>query len=291
MSEQPRLIWDVQAELGEGALWDERDEALWFTDIKSQKIYSYDPASGERRMWSSPEKVSFVVPARSGGFIAGLHSGLHRFDPQSGAFELIVEVEPDRPDNRLNDAVVDREGRLWFGTMHDPQGDRTGAFYCFHEGKLRSTGIGGICITNGPAVSPDATRLYWVDTRRGTISECEIRGDGTLGDSAELVRIPPAEGHPDGPTVDGEGSIWIALYGGWEARRYSRRGELLDRVRFPVANLTKLALGGAGLGTAFATSARQELSDEELSKQPHAGGLFAFQVDTPGVASPAVADR
>lgn len=291
MSERVRLVWDVEAQLGEGALWDERDDGLWFTDIKRRKVYRYDPATGERREWPAPEQVGFVVPASSGGFIAGLHSGLHRFDPQSGAFELLVEVEPDRPDNRLNDAVVDPEGRLWFGTMHDGESDRSGAFYCFHRGELRRTSLTGICITNGPAVSPDGTRLYWVDTRRGTIGECAIRDDGTLGESAELIRIPPAEGHPDGPTVDSDGCIWIGLYAGWEARRYSPRGELLESVRFPVANITKVAFGGADLKSGFATSARQHLGEQELAKQPDAGGLFEFRADTPGVASPAVADR
>lgn len=291
MSEQPRLIWDVEAQLGEGPLWDERDAALWFTDIKRRKVYRYDPASGERREWPAPEQVGFVVPARSGGFIAGLQSGLHRFDPQSGAFGLLVEVEPDRPDNRLNDAVVDPEGRLWFGTMHDGESDKSGAFYCFHRGELRRTRITGIAITNGPAISPDGKRLYWVDTRRGTVGACAIGEEGTLGESAELIRIPPDEGHPDGPTVDSDGCIWIGLYAGWEARRYSPRGELLDRVRFPVANITKVAFGGADLRTGFATSARQHLGNEELAKQPDAGGLFEFRVDTPGIASPSVADR
>ena len=285
------LIWDIRTQLGEGPLWDSRDDALWFSDIKRQKIYRYDPASGERREWNSPEQVGFVVPAASGGFIAGLQSGLHRFDPASGGFDLIVEVEPHAPGNRLNDGVVDPAGRLWFGTMDNGESDTSGAFYCFHRGELRQTGIDGVCITNGPAVSPDGKTLYWVDTRRGTLSAAPIRDDGNLGHSELLVRFDPAEGNPDGPTVDSAGDIWVGIYGGWEARRYSPAGDLLERVRFPVANITKLALGGADLRTAFVTTARQKIDDQGLSEQPLAGGLFEFQVDTPGVASAAVADR
>ena len=291
MSGEARLIWNLQARLGEGALWDERDDAFWFTDIKGRKIYRYDPASGGRSEWDSTEQVGFVVPATSGGFIAGLQSGLHRFDPESGAFDLLVEVEPDKPTNRLNDAVVDPAGRLWFGTMDDRTTDRTGAFYCFREGELIETGIDDICITNGPAVSPDGTTLYWVDTLAGTISAAEIRDDGTLGPSRPLVRIHPTDGHPDGPTVDSEGCVWIALYGGWQARRYSPSGELLDRIDLPVANITKLALGGPGMRSGFVTTARQGLDEAALEKQPLAGGLFEFRTEVPGVASPAVADR
>jgi len=286
-----RPIWDLRAELGEGPLWDDRDGAFWFTDIKRQKIYRYDPATGARGEWDSPQQIGFVVPARSGGFIAGLKSGLHRFDPDTGTFDLIVQVEPDRPSNRLNDAAVDARGRLWFGTMDDGEKDRSGAFYCFHQGELRPAGITGIAITNGPALSPDGTRLYWVDTLERTLSAAEVRADGSLGSSTVLIRIGLGDGNPDGPSVDSNGDIWIALYGGWEARRYSPAGQLLQEVRFPVANITKVAFGGDDLRTGLATTARQKLEPEALEKQPLAGGVFTFEVETPGVASPAVADR
>src|SRR5215212_8196105 len=153
-STEPRSVWDVGAELGEGPVWVERDRALWFTDIKRQKIYRFDPATDERAEWGSPEQVGFVLPAEGGGFVAGLQSGLYRFDPGNGEFELIVEVEPDIPTNRLNDGVVDPLGRLWFGTMDNGERDKSGAFYCFDGGVLKRTNVSGIAITNGPAISP-----------------------------------------------------------------------------------------------------------------------------------------
>jgi sugar lactone lactonase YvrE len=290
MGSEPHLFWDMKAELGEGPVWVERDQALWFTDIKRRQVHRYDPGSGQRQSWSAPEEIGFVLPAARGGFVAGLQSGLHRFDPGTGGFDPIVHVEPEKPGNRLNDGVVDPTGRLWFGTMHNKETDKSGAFHRFERGLLHPTGLSGICITNGPAVSPDGRLLYWVDTLAGRINASEIAADGHLGAARELIRINPEEGHPDGPTVDAEGCIWIGLYGGWEARRYSPAGELLDRVRFPVANITKIALGGADLRTAFATSARQFLKPEELEEQPLAGGLFGFEVDVPGIASPLVAD-
>ena len=99
----------------------------------------------------------------------------------------------------------------------------------------------------------------------------------------------PAEGHPDGPTVDAEGCIWISLYSGWEARRYSADGELVDRVCFPVSNITKIAFGGSDLRSAFATTARHLLRPDALEQQPLAGGLFRFEAGVAGVPSPLVA--
>src|SRR5947209_16802707 len=91
---EPKLVWEIEAELGEGPVWVERDHALWFVDIKKHLIHRYDPASGDQKSFTAPEQVGFVFPAESGGFIAGLQSGLHHFDEATGKFERIVEVEP-----------------------------------------------------------------------------------------------------------------------------------------------------------------------------------------------------
>jgi sugar lactone lactonase YvrE len=286
---EPRSVWDVAAELGEGPVWVERDCALWFTDIKKRKIHRYDPATGDRRTWSAPEQVGFVLPAAGGGFVAGLMSGLHRFDESTGRFTLIAEIEPDRPGNRLNDGAVDPAGRLWFGTMDNGESAETGAFYRFERGLVAPTGLAGIAITNGPALSPDGRILYFVDTRGGTIGAADVGEKGELGPSRPFARIDPADGHPDGPTVDSEGCVWIGVYAGWEARRYSPAGELLDRVRFPVANITKIAFGGDDLRTVYATTARQLLAPTEIERQPQAGDLFEFRVDVPGLPCPLVA--
>jgi len=284
----PSPVWPLEAELGEGPVWVERDRALWFVDIKKQQVHRYDPATGEKRSWDSPQQVGFILPAEGGGFVAGLQSGLYHFDETSGAFDLIVEVEPDKPNNRLNDGVTDPSGRLWFGTMDNSEKDKTGAFYRYAGGRLTRTDIGDISITNGPAVSPDGSLLYFVDTLKGTIDVAEIAGDGSLGARRPFVRIDPSDGHPDGPTVDSEGYVWISLYAGWEARRYSPSGELVQRVRFPVANITKLAFGGADLKTAYATTARQMLTPDVIAEQPLIGALFEFSVDVAGVPCPLV---
>jgi D-xylonolactonase len=288
MSASPSPVWPLEAELGEGPVWVKRDRALWFVDIKKQLVHRYDPATGEKRSWDSPEQVGFVLPAESGGFIAGLQSGLYRFDETNGSFDLIVKVEVDKPHNRLNDGVVDPAGRLWFGTMDNREKDKTGGFYCFAEGRLMPTNIGDISITNGPAVSPDGSLLYFVDTLKGTIEVADIASDGSLAARRPFVRIDPREGYPDGPTIDSEGCVWISLYAGWESRRYSPSGELLQRVRFPVANITKLAFGGDALTTAYVTTARQMLSPDIIAKQPLIGALFEFSVSVPGVPCPLV---
>lgn len=279
---KPESVWAVEAELGEGPVWAEG--ALWFVDIKKQKVHRLDPRSGEKSSWDSPEQIGFLLPTEGGGFVAGLQSGLHRFDASPGEFDRIVEVEPELPGNRLNDGVVDPAGRLWFGSMDNGESEATGRFYRFEGGRVHDAGLPRIAITNGPAVSPDGRTLYWVDTLGQTIHACDLAEDGTLGESRLFATIGEKEGFPDGPTVDSEGCVWIGLYVGWEARRYSPDGELIERVAFPVSNITKLAFGGEDLRTVYATTARQGIKPESMGKQPEAGALFAFEVDVPGLA-------
>lgn len=282
---EPESVWSVGAELGEGPVWVQRDRALWFVDIKRKKIHRFDPASGAKRSWDTPEQTGFLLPADGGGFVAGTQSGLYRFDEASGNFSLIAQVEPDLPGNRINDGVVDPSGRIWFGTMDNSEKSATGAFYVAHGRHVSACTLPKVTITNGPALSPDGRILYHVDTLAGLIHACDVADDGTLGPSRPFTHIPNEEGYPDGPTVDAEGCVWIGLYFGWEARRYSPAGELIGRVRFPTSNITKLAFGGDDMRTVYATTAQQGLTPDKLAEQPEAGSLFAFRADVPGVPS------
>jgi sugar lactone lactonase YvrE len=267
--------------LGEGPAW--IGDALWFVDIKRKKLHRFDPAANALRSWDAPEQIGWILPADDGGMLAGLQSGIHRFDPATGGFALLAEVEPDRPTNRLNDAATDPSGRIWFGTMDDSEREVTGRFYRFERGRIADTGLAPVPITNGPALSPDGSLLYHVDTRGQRIQVCDVAPDGRLGPSRPFATLGPGEGFPDGPIVDSEGCVWIALFAGWSARRYSPAGEWIGTVTFPVANITKLAFGGEDLRTVYATTARLHLSPEALEAQPEAGDLFAFRADVPGV--------
>ncbi|UZK67484.1 SMP-30/gluconolactonase/LRE family protein [Sphingomonas sp. M1-B02] len=282
VTSEPVSIWQLGAPLGEGPVWVERDFALWFVDIKSHKIHRYDPATGGTRSWDTPGQVSFILPVESGGFVAGLQSGLARFDERDGSFTPIVTPEADKPGNRLNDATVDAKGRLWFGSMDDGEAATTGTIY-----RLAADGrcvplTPMVPITNGPAVSPDGRTLYHVDTLGGVVYAADIDEDGMLANRREFVRIPNSEGFPDGPVVDSEGCVWIGLYMGWAVRRYSAAGELLETVKFPVSAITKIAFGGPDLKTVFATTANKHVASADLSKEPHAGDLFEFEVSVAG---------
>ena len=213
---------------------------------------------------------------------------MHLFAPQSGGFQLITEVDADRPRNRLNDAHVDAAGRLWFGTMDDDEVNPTGALYRFDARGLQRCDDGYV-ITNGPATSPNGKTLYHIDTLERVIYSFDLSADGSLSARRVFARVDKTDGYPDGPAVDAEGCVWVGLYGGWGVNRYSPQGELLSKLSLPVANCTKPLFGGEDLRTLYITSAWKGLAAEQRAQQPLAGGLFAMRVATPGMPAREVA--
>ncbi|MGN6376377.1 MAG: SMP-30/gluconolactonase/LRE family protein [Sphingomonas sp.] len=281
-------VWELGATLGEGPMWNADDGAVWFVDIKRHQVHRFTPSTNERKSWHAPDQVAWVQPTVDGRWLAGLKTGLHWFDPESGSFTKWFDPEPQLPGNRLNDSCVDPHGRLWFGTMDDAEKEATGSVYRLTEDGTAVACGPECCIVNGPVASPDGKTLYHVDTLASRIWRYDIAASGELSNAEVLTEIEHTAGHPDGPTIDAEGCIWVGLFGGWGVRRYSPSGELLAEVKLPVANVTKIALGGPNLTTAFATTASMGLDEAQLAEQPLAGCLFSFEVDVPGLPAPKV---
>jgi sugar lactone lactonase YvrE len=275
-------VWPVGAILGEGPHWSATEQALWFVDIKAPAIHRYHPATGAQQSWPAPERIGFLLPARAGTLIAGLKTGLHKFNPETGNFTLLHVVEPHAPNNRLNDGFVDSQGFLWFGSMDDNEEEPSGALYQLNDsGCIRRDP--GYVVTNGPAESPDGGVLYHTDTLAGMIYAFDRTRTGSLSNKRVFARLAPGSGFPDGPIVDAEGCLWTGVFGGWGLQRYSPQGELLQTIRLPCSAVTKAAFAGDDLKTLYITTAHVALDAEQRRQQPLAGGLFRTRVDVPGL--------
>ena len=279
---EPICIWDVGAQLGEGALWHAATRSVYFVDIKGRRIHRCAADGSDRRSWDAPGQPGFIVPDADGGLVCALEDGLYRFDPASGAFTVLKKVEDDVPGNRFNDGYVDAGGNLWFGSMDDGQTQPSGALYRLGRDGVLARADDSYIITNGPAISPDGRTLYHTDTPLRRVYAFGLREDGRLADKRVFLQLPEGS-RPDGMAVDSEGHLWIALFGAGRIERYTAAGVLVGTVQFPCTNITKLAFGGDDLRTAYVTTAAKGLSEEQRRAQPLAGALFAFRVDTPGL--------
>ena len=278
-------VLPLDCALGEGAVWDARRRLVWFVDIKKHLVWRYNPATGEAVFSRAPDQIGWVIPATDGRLLAGLKDGLYVFDPDRDVFTKLTELPGEPEFNRLNDACSHPNGAVFFGSMDDEdQGRKTGRFYRFHRGKVTPAGPDGISITNGPAVSPDGRSIYFTDTLGKTIMVADVDADGEVGPARLFVdtRRDFPDAFPDGPVVDGEGCVWTGLWNGGAVARYSREGALLQRVRVPATNVTKMAFGGDDLRTVYITTARIGLDAAVLAAEPMAGSLFSFRCGVAG---------
>ena len=202
-------VWPVAAVLGEGPMWSAPDQTLWFVDIKGNAIHAFDERTGARRSFATPQFAAFIFRDLAGGYVCGLKSGLHRFDPEQGSFQCIVEVDAEHRANRLNDGYVDAAGRLWFGTMDNEERAPTGSLYRFGAGRLERMDPDYI-ITNGPAMSPDGRILYHVDTHGRCVYAFDVDAAGNLSGKRLFTRVEEPGVYPDGPAEDSRGNVWIA---------------------------------------------------------------------------------
>jgi sugar lactone lactonase YvrE len=277
---QPRVALHAADELGEGPFWDDRDEELLRVDITRGLVHAWSPACGEARTHAIDGEVGAVVPrADAPGWMLAVG---HRLVLREEAEERVVAVvEADLDDNRFNDCKCDPQGRLWAGTMSKRRTPGTAALYRLAPGAELERVIAGTTISNGLGWSPAGDRLYFVDSTTQRIDVFDFDGaTGAIADRRPFAAIDPADGLPDGLTVDAAGGVWLCLFGGGAIRRYAPDGTLDAVIALPVSNPTSAAFGGPDLRTLYVTSARHRLSADQLAAEPLAGALLALE---PGV--------
>ncbi|WP_217592866.1 SMP-30/gluconolactonase/LRE family protein [Cohnella sp. GbtcB17] len=280
------LVSDAQARLGEGPVWDARDGKLYWVDILSHRVHIHHPQepAGDGAMELAPY-VSSIVPRRSGGFALTLQDGFYVCDSAGGGLTRLAEVEASVPGNRFNDGKCDPAGRYLAGTMSMNDEPGRGALYSLDAGHAVATLVQDVGISNGLAWSGDGATLYYIDTPTQRVVAFDYdTASGAVANRRVVVEVPTDEGSPDGMTIDAEGMLWIAHWGGWQVSRWNpATGEKLLSVPVPASQVTSCAFGGERLDRLYITTARAGLGEAELAEQPHAGGLFCAEVGVRGL--------
>ncbi len=282
------LALDVQCTLGEGATWCAKSARLYWTDIEGSRLWRYDPRDGTRDMWPMPERLaSFALTDDIDWLLVGLASRLAFFHLPTGEVEPIVEVEAGM-NTRVNDGRCDRQGRFVFGTKDEGSPVRPiGGFYRLnHDLTLERLALPAPAIANSIAFSPDGATMYYCDSPTREIRACDYHADGRLSNDHTFVTLTDAHGEPDGSTVDAAGGLWNAQWGGARIVRYNTDGAESALIKVPTSQPSCVTLGGAQLDTLYITSARIDLDDATLAREPGAGGVFMAAGEFPGLPEP-----
>jgi sugar lactone lactonase YvrE len=282
-------VLDARAELGECPVWSIPERALYWIDIRAPSFHRLDPATGESRTWPVPSRIgSFGLrefgPDEPGSVVVALVDGFHLLDLGTGELEFLVGPTHE-PGTRFNDGKVSPDGRFWAGTMDEEQLSRPiAALYRLDPDRTMHRVVDDLIVSNGLGWTADGRTMFHSDSKGQVIWAYDYDPDtGTPSNRREVARPGEEIGRPDGAAVDVEGYYWSAGISAGVLNRWSPDGRLDRSIPLPCSNPTAPCFGGEDLKTIFVTSLRHDLPPDVLAAKPLSGGIFAIEVDVPGV--------
>ncbi|ADU31705.1 SMP-30/gluconolactonase/LRE family protein [Evansella cellulosilytica] len=284
---EAQLIIPAGATLGEGPCWDEKKQVLYWIDILEKKIHRFKPVTNETQTIKLSQYIGCLGLVERGGYLVGLQDGIYYLDEISEEIVSINHPESEKKENRFNDGKVDPGGRFWAGTMHLDGLEGEGALYRLDIDKNISRMIEDVSISNGLAWDTNKQLMYYIDTPTKKVAAFDYdAATGEINNKRYVITIPEGEGFPDGMTIDAEGMLWIAHWGGSRVSRWNPdNGEKLSEIFFPVSQVTCCCFGGEKLDKLYVTTASVGLSEAEQKEQPNAGGVFVVEPGVKGTYS------
>ena len=279
------LAIDSKSELGEGAIWNYRTGELVWINIEGKILNFYNPKTGNNKELFTGQRIGTAVPTETGQVLVALQNGIYMLNPKTGSKKRIANPENNLPGNRFNDGKCDPAGRFWAGTMSLKMEKDAGTLYRLDPDSSIHKMITKVTISNGIVWSADKTKMYYIDTPTQKVFQYNYNNaTGEITNKKVAVEIQKEIGSPDGMTIDADGNLWIALWGGAAVGCWNpESGKLLRKIEVPAKNVTSCAFGDEDLGTLYITTARTGTSNEELLKYPSAGGVFKIRTGTKGV--------
>lgn len=284
---QPELavLVDAAAHIGEGPVWDEREGALYWVNIERNELHRFRPSTGLDEVADVGRPVGAVGLRRGSGLVLALQGGFGTVDAFGASVRMLAEVEADKLGNRMNDGKPDAAGRFWAGSLAMDGSSGAGALYRLDPDGTVTRHLTGVGCSNGLDWSLDGKTMYYVDSLAYSVFTFDFdMASGELGPKHVLIRFEVGEGAPDGLTVDSNGHIWVAHWGGWAVTEHTPDGVERSRLAMPVRQPSSCCFGGEDYADLYITSAAKNLDPSQLEVQPHAGALFRIRVDAKGHA-------
>ena len=138
---------------------------------------------------------------------------------------------------------------------------------------------GNVGLTNGIGFSPDGKTIYHADSAGPHIIVHDVAPDGTMSNRRAIAQMTGGT-IPDGLCVDEAGCLWVAVYGGRCATRYTPDGKVDRKVDVPAKAVTSVCFGGKDRRDLYIVTAD---NTEDPNRK---GTIFRTRVDVAGVPAP-----
>ena len=276
----------AQNMVGEGPIWSVKEQALYWVDIEGHTIHRLQPETGAHEVFSIGTSVGVLAFRQGSGFVLATKHGFALWDMQTQVMHPLIDPEAGQSHKRFNDGAVDCKGRFWAATMNEEEEKQKpeGVLYRLDPGGSVSIMETGLIVPNGIGWSPDNTVMYFTDSPRHIIYAYDFDAvTGAIEDRRTFIYTPEEQGVPDGLTVDSEGYVWSAYWGGAKVVRYDPRGKVERVITVPALQPSSCVFGGKSLDELYITSASRGLSDEQRNTYPLSGDVFRIKTNIKGL--------
>ena len=282
---EPKVVWKSKCILGEGTLWVKEHNSIYFVDIKKKRIHILNIKNKKRKTINLNKQIGFLAHIKKNLFILGLERELRIIDLKTKKVIKSIFIEKNIPKNRINDGKTDPKGRLWFGTMDNPERSiRKGSLYCLDKNLNLNKVDTNYYITNGPAFL-DENNFYHTDSRSKIIYKMKINKDFKILKKKIFIRLNPKDGSPDGMTIDNKKNLWVCHFHGACISVFNTKGKKLHKINFPAKNITNCTFGGQKNNDLFISSATKSMSKKDYKKYRYSGSFFSVKTNMKGKLS------
>jgi len=273
--------------LAESPMWDYRSNSLLWIDIEGKSLHKYSFDTKTEKTLSLGKRPGTVVLTEQEDIqIAALEDSLAYTCIRCNKIDKISGPDYKGQPVRFNDGKVDPLGHLWIGTVDcKDYSNPIAHLYKFEKDQTFTIKKAGVTTSNGISWSPDGTIMYYIDSPTRTVVAYDFDlKTGDIFNPRVVIHTPEDLGTPDGSTIDAEGMLWVAQWGGSCVIRWNpKNGKILEKIQVPAKNVTAVAFGGPNLDILFITTAQIAMSPEDEKRYPDAGNIFTIKPGVKGI--------
>lgn len=275
MSYKIEILTDARCIVGEGPIWDEKRNSLLMVDIQGKRMRTIHFDTGHIEDKILPQQTGFLLLEENGGILGGAEDGVYRIGDDGGFTRVSKPLS--MKGQRFNDGKVGPDGRAYLGTFSR---DYSAAFYRMESDGTLIELFDGVGNSNGLDWSSDGKFFYYTDTptKRTDVFDFNSK-KGTLSNRHTVLQY--SCGNPDGMTIDADGNLWSAVWGGSCIICIEpQKGKIIRKLEFPVSQVACCAFAGNDMNKLVVTTAAHGVM---LKDEPLAGATFIVDVDAKGI--------
>lgn len=273
-----------KASLGEGPLWLPQTNELMWVDINKGEVHCFGLKNKIDDIVYHGVKTSCIVSVSENEFLIADTNKFVKCNKKTNTHSPYLEIDFKDSNIRFNDGKIDPNGNFWIGTMDMDASPNKGSLYRIDSNKNVTEVLPNITISNGLAWALDGKTMYYIDSYDHAVYAFDFNEKSEISNQRVAFEVAKELGTPDGMTIDSNGNLWIAMWGGSAVICWNpKSGQILDRIEVPAPHVTSCVFGGKEMNTLFITTAREGLSDKKTETYPLSGSLFYVKMKARGI--------